>query len=220
MGRRNRISEDRHMKKLLAVAVAVLMSLVLMVPAFASTLNSYETQLLAYAGAEFETSDAGVYIKLPADYVTKAENFLNMIDVTEAQFTAAEAYINQMKDLIRTNLKVAADATVLNLSDVTPEFYNNVLEIFKGLATSLDATLTIRDDGTVTDGFTTGTVYIQSNSDPSAVVYIFGSSVTPGAAAVSDYTPLVVILVSLAVVAVVVAAVVITRNNRKAQANA
>ena len=43
------------MKKLLAVAVAVLMSLVLTVPAFASTLNSYETQLLAYAGAEFET---------------------------------------------------------------------------------------------------------------------------------------------------------------------
>lgn len=208
------------MKKIVAIAVVVLMAFTLAMPAFASTLNAYETQLLAYANAEYETSEAGVYIKLPADYVTKAENFLNMIDVTEAQFNAAETYINQLKQLIKTDLTVSADATELKLTDVTPAFYNSVLEIFKGLATALDATLTVVDDGTVTDGFETGRVYIQSNSDKSALVYVFGNSVPSGSAAPADYTPLVVTLVAAVVVAVAAVAVFVTRTNKKSAANA
>ena len=108
------------------------------------------------------------------------------------------------------------------LSDVTPEFYNQVLEACRNMATALDATLTVVDDGTITDGVETGTVYVQSNSDPSAIVYIFGTSIAPGAPAasgndVSDSIPTIVGLSCTAVVAVVAAAVWMTKRKAAGQ---
>ena len=78
------------------------------------------------------------------------------------------------------------------------------------------------DDGTVTDGVSTGTVYVQSNSDPSAIVYIFGTSIAPGAPAasgndVSDSVPMIVGLSCVAVVAVVAAAVWMTKRKAAGQ---
>ena len=71
-------------------------------------------------------------------------------------------------------------------------------------------------------GAETGTVYIQSNSDPSAIVYIFGTSIAPGAPAasgndVSDSIPMIVGLSCTAVVAVVAAAVWMTKRKAVGQ---
>lgn len=210
------------MKKFAMIVMAALLSLALAVPMFADGLNENEKTLLSYAESEFETAEAGVYIKLPEAYVTKAENFLNMIDVSDAQMQQAEVAVGQIRNLIRTELHVADGVTTLNLADVTPEFYNQVLDAFRTMATALDATLTVVDDGTITDGVETGTVYVQSNTDPSAIVYVFGTSIAPGAPAasgndVSDSVPMIVGLSCTAVVAVVAAAVWMTKRKAAGQ---
>ena len=105
------------MKKFAMIVMAALLSLALAVPMFADGLNENEKTLLSYAESEFETADAGVYIKLPEDYVTKAENFLNMIDVSDAQMQQAEVAMGQIRDLIRTE---PVSYTHLKTSDVCP----------------------------------------------------------------------------------------------------
>ena len=162
------------MKKILAIAMTVVMLCCLCAGAFASEINSYEQKLIDYCNKEYQTKENGVYIKLPADYAAKANTYLMMVDITDDQFAAAEMQIKALENLIRTELSVSADAQTLKLEEVSDDFYNKVLAIFKNLAAAIDASVVISSDFDRTNPNTTGSVVLRSNSDSSALVYIFG----------------------------------------------
>ncbi len=97
-----------------------------------------------------------------------------MVDITDDQFAVAEMQIKALENLIRTELSVSADAQTLKLEEVSDDFYNKVLAIFKNLAAAIDASVVISSDFDRTNPNTTGSVVLRSNFDSSALVYIFG----------------------------------------------
>lgn len=196
------------MKKILAIAMTVVMLCCLCAGAFASEINSYEQKLIDYCNKEYQTKENGVYIKLPADYAAKANTYLMMVDITDDQFAAAEMQIKALENLIRTELSVSADAQTLKLEEVSDDFYNKVLAIFKNLAAAIDASVVISSDFDRTNPNTTGSVVLRSNSDSSALVYIFGQ---PSPAAGIN-VPVIVACSALAVAAIIVVAFFVARK--------
>ena len=190
------------MKKILAITMTVVMLCCLCAGAFASEINSYEQKLIDYCNKEYQTKENGVYIKLPADYAAKANTYLMMVDITDDQFAAAEMQIKALENLIRTELSVSADAQTLKLEEVSDDFYNKVLAIFKNLAAAIDASVVISSDFDRTNPNTTGSVVLRSNSDSSALVYIFGQ---PSPAAGIN-VPVIVACSALAVAAIIAVA--------------
>lgn len=196
------------MKKILAIAMTVVMLCCLCAGAFASEINSYEQKLIDYCNKEYQTKENGVYIKLPADYAAKANTYLMMVDITDDQFAAAEMQIKALENLIRTELSVSADAQTLKLEEVSDDFYNKVLAIFKNLAAAIDASVVISSDFDRTNPNTTGSVVLRSNSDSSALVYIFGQ---PSPAAGIN-APVIVACSALAVAAIIAVAFFVARK--------
>ena len=196
------------MKKILAIAMTVVMLCCLCAGAFASEINSYEQKLIDYCNKEYQTKENGVYIKLPADYAAKAHTYLMMVDITDDQFAAAEMQIKALENLIRTELSVSADAQTLKLEEVSDDFYNKVLAIFKNLAAAIDASVVISSDFDRTNPNTTGSVVLRSNSDSSALVYIFGQ---PSPAAGIN-VPVIVACSALAVAAIIAVAFFVARK--------
>lgn len=196
------------MKKILAIAMTVVMLCCLCAGAFASEINSYEQKLIDYCNKEYQTKENGVYIKLPADYAAKANTYLMMVDITDDQFAAAEMQIKALENLIRTELSVSADAQTLKLEEVSDDFYNKVLAIFKNLAAAIDASVVISSDFDRTNTNTTGSVVLRSNSDSSALVYIFGQ---PSPAAGIN-VPVIVACSALAVAAIIAVAFFVARK--------
>lgn len=196
------------MKKILAIAMTVVMLCCLCAGAFASEINSYEQKLIDYCNKEYQTKENGVYIKLPADYAAKANTYLMMVDITDDQFAAAEMQIKALENLIRTELSVSADAQTLKLEEVSDDFYNKVLAIFKNLAAAIDASIVISSDFDRTNPNTTGSVVLRSNSDSSALVYIFGQ---PSPAAGIN-VPVIVACSVLAVAAIIAVAFFVARK--------
>ena len=125
-----------------------------------------------------------------------------MVDITDNQFAAAETQIKALENLIRTELSVSADAQTLKLEEVSDDFYNKTLAVFKELATAIDASLVISSDFDRTNPNTTGSVVLRSNSDSSAFVYIFGQPDTSAGANV----PVIVACSVLAVAAIIAVA--------------
>ena len=138
------------MKKMLAAALAVIMSICLLaLPMNAqSGLNENEEKLLEYVEKEFETTQDGVFVKLPADMVAKATAYLSTdgLEISDAQFAAAEVQIIAIQDFIRTNLTVADGATELKLEDVSGDVYDGLLNIYTKLAEALNATVIIDEN--------------------------------------------------------------------------
>ena len=196
------------MKKILAIAMTVIMLCCLCAGAFASEINSYEQKLIDYCNKEYQTKENGVYIKLPADYAAKANTYLMMVDITDDQFAVAEMQIKALENLIRTELSVSADAQTLKLEEVSDDFYNKVLAIFKNLAAAIDASVVISSDFDRTNPNTTGSVVLRSNSDSSALVYIFGQ---PSPAAGIN-VPVIVACSALAVAAIIAVAFFVARK--------
>lgn len=196
------------MKKILAIAMTVVMLCCLCAGAFASEINSYEQKLIDYCNKEYQTKENGVYIKLPADYAAKANTYLMMVDITDDQFAAAEMQIKALENLIRTELSVSADAQTLKLEEVSDDFYNKVLAIFKNLAAAIDASVVISSDFDRTNPNTTGSVVLRSNSDSSALVYIFEQ---PSPAAGIN-VPVIVACSALAVAAIIAVAFFVARK--------
>lgn len=196
------------MKKILAIAMTVVMLCCLCAGAFASEINSYEQKLIDYCNKEYKTKENGVYIKLPADYAAKANTYLMMVDITDDQFAVAEMQIKALENLIRTELSVSADAQTLKLEEVSDDFYNKVLAIFKNLAAAIDASVVISSDFDRTNPNTTGSVVLRSNSDSSALVYIFGQ---PSPAAGIN-VPVIVACSALAVAAIIAVAFFVARK--------
>lgn len=196
------------MKKVLAILMTTVMLFCLCAGAFASEINSFEQKLIDYCNKEYQTKENGVYIKLPADYAAKANTYLMMVDITDDQFAAAEEQILALENLIRTELTVSADAQTLKLEEVSDDFYNKVLSIFKNLAATIDASVVISSDFDRTNPNTTGSVVLRSNSDPSALVYIFGQ---PSPASGVN-VPVIVACSVFAVVAVVAVAFFVARK--------
>ncbi len=197
------------MKKIFAVLTAAALFFCLSVGAFASDINTYEQKLIDYCNKEYQTKVDGVYIKLPSDYAAKANTYLMMVDITKAQYTAAETQIKNLENLIRTELSVGADATTLNLEEVSDDFYNKALTIFKDLATAINASVVISSDFDRTNPNAAGSVILRSNADSSALVYIFGSP-SPSA----GINVPVVISVSAAVIVCIICASVIIAKRR------
>ena len=196
------------MKKILAIAMTVVMLCCLCAGAFASEINSYEQKLIDYCNKEYQTKENGVYIKLPADYAAKANTYLMMVDITDDQFAVAEMQIKALENLIRTELSVSADAQTLKLEEVSDDFYNKVLAIFKNLAAAIDASVVISSDFDRTNPNTTGSVVLRSNSDSSALDYIFGQ---PSPAAGIN-VPVIVACSALAVAAIIAVAFFVARK--------
>ena len=196
------------MKKILAIAMTVVMLCCLCAGAFASEINSSEQKLIDYCNKEYQTKENGVYIKLPADYAAKANTYLMMVDITDDQFAVAEMQIKALENLIRTELSVSADAQTLKLEEVSDDFYNKVLAIFKNLAAAIDASVVISSDFDRTNPNTTGSVVLRSNSDSSALVYIFGQ--TSPAAGIN--VPVIVACSALAVAAIIAVAFFVARK--------
>lgn len=196
------------MKKILAIAMTVVMLCCLCAGAFASEINSYEQKLIDYCNKEYQTKENGVYIKLPADYAAKANTYLMMVDITDDQFAVAEMQIKALENLIRTELSVSADAQTLKLEEVSDDFYNKVLAIFKNLAAAIDASVVISSDFDRTNPNTTGSVVLRSNSDSSALVYIFGQ---PSPAAGIN-VPVIVACSALTVAAIIAVAFFVARK--------
>ena len=195
------------MKKILAIAMTVVMLCCLCAGAFASEINSSEQKLIDYCNKEYQTKENGVYIKLPADYAAKANTYLMMVDITDDQFAVAEMQIKALENLIRTELSVSADAQTLKLEEVSDDFYNKVLAIFKNLAAAIDASVVISSDFDRTNPNTTGSVVLRSNSDSSALVYIFGQ---PSPAA--GINVVIVACSALAVAAIIAVAFFVARK--------
>ena len=203
------------MKKVLAIVMTAVMVLGLCVVSFAGEITANEQKLIAYCSKEYQTKENGVYIKLPADYAAKANSYLMMVDITDEQFAAAEVQIKALENLIRTELSVSATVQTLKLEEVSDDFYNKTLDIFKNLATAIDASVVISSDFDRTDPNTTGTVVLRSNTDSSALVYIFGQP----APAAGVNLPVVITCSVLAVVAVLAVAFFIARK-RSEKSNA
>ena len=203
------------MKKVLAIVMTAVMVLGLCVVSFAGEITSNEQKLIDYCSKEYQTKENGVYIKLPADYAAKANSYLMMVDITDEQFAAAEVQIKALENLIRTELSVSATVQTLKLEEVSDDFYNKTLDIFKNLATAIDASVVISSDFDRTDPNTTGTVVLRSNTDSSALVYIFGQP----APAAGVNLPVVITCSVLAVVAVLAVAFFIARK-RSEKSNA
>ena len=149
-----------------------------------------------------------VRIRNKADYAAKANTYLMMVDITDDQFAAAEMQIKALENLIRTELSVSADAQTLKLEEVSDDFYNKVLAIFKNLAAAIDASVVISSDFDRTNTNTTGSVVLRSNSDSSALVYIFGQ---PSPAAGIN-VPVIVACSALAVAAIIAVAFFVARK--------
>ena len=203
------------MKKVLAIVMTAIMVLGLCVVSFAGEITANEQKLIDYCSKEYQTKENGVYIKLPADYAAKANSYLMMVDITDEQFAAAEVQIKALENLIRTELSVSATVQTLKLEEVSDDFYNKTLDIFKNLATAIDASVVISSDFDRTDPNTTGTVVLRSNTDSSALVYIFGQP----APAAGVNLPVVITCSVLAVVAVLAVAFFIARK-RSEKSNA
>ena len=199
------------MKKVLAIVMTAVMVLGLCVVSFAGEITANEQKLIDYCSKEYQTKENGVYIKLPADYAAKANSYLMMVDITDEQFAAAEVQIKALENLIRTELSVSATVQTLKLEEVSDDFYNKTLDIFK----NLDASVVISSDFDRTDPNTTGTVVLRSNTDSSALVYIFGQP----APAAGVNLPVVITCSVLAVVAVLAVAFFIARK-RSEKSNA
>ena len=195
--------------------MTAVMVLGLCVVSFAGEITANEQKLIAYCSKEYQTKENGVYIKLPADYAAKANSYLMMVDITDEQFAAAEVQIKALENLIRTELSVSATVQTLKLEEVSDDFYNKTLDIFKNLATAIDASVVISSDFDRTDPNTTGTVVLRSNTDSSALVYIFGQP----APAAGVNLPVVITCSVLAVVAVLAVAFFIARK-RSEKSNA
>ena len=188
------------MKKVLAIVMTAVMVLGLCVVSFAGEITANEQKLIDYCSKEYQTKENGVYIKLPADYAAKANSYLMMVDITDEQFAAAEVQIKALENLIRTELSVSATVQTLKLEEV---------------ATAIDASVVISSDFDRTDPNTTGTVVLRSNTDSSALVYIFGQP----APAAGVNLPVVITCSVLAVVAVLAVAFFIARK-RSEKSNA
>lgn len=195
--------------------MTAVMVLGLCVVSFAGEITANEQKLIDYCSEEYQTKENGVYIKLPADYAAKANSYLMMVDITDEQFAAAEVQIKALENLIRTELSVSATVQTLKLEEVSDDFYNKTLDIFKNLATAIDASVVISSDFDRTDPNTTGTVVLRSNTDSSALVYIFGQP----APAAGVNLPVVITCSVLAVVAVLAVAFFIARK-RSEKSNA
>ncbi len=196
------------MKKLLAIAMVAVMLFCLCAGAFAAEINTYEQKLLDYCNKEYQTKENGVYIKLPSDYAAKANTYLMMVDITDNQFAAAEAQIKNLENLIRTELSVDASAKTLKLEEVSDDFYNKTLTVFRELAKAIDASVVISSDFDRTNPNAQGSIVLRSNSDSSAFVYIFGQPET----AAGINVPVIVACSAFAVVAVLAAAFLIARK--------
>ena len=203
------------MKKVLAIVMTAVMVRGLCVVSFVGEITATEQKLIDYCSKEYQTKENGVYIKLPADYAAKANSYLMMVDITDEQFAAAEVQIKALENLIRTELSVSATVQTLKLEEVSDDFYNKTLDIFKNLATAIDASVVISSDFDRTDPNTTGTVVLRSNTDSSALVYIFGQP----APAAGVNLPVVITCSVLAVVAVLAVAFFIARK-RSEKSNA
>ena len=196
------------MKKMLAAALAVIMSICLLaLPMNAqSGLNENEEKLLEYVEKEFETTQDGVFVKLPADMVAKATAYLSTdgLEISDAQFAAAEVQIIAIQDFIRTNLTVADGATELKLEDVSGDVYDGLLNIYTKLAEALNATVIIDENA--------NRIVAQSNDVPNAVLVILEGNREVGAGI--DMT-VVSVLGTVAVLSILAAAYFVTRKGTK-----
>ena len=116
------------------------------------------------------------------------------------------------KEEFKSNMERISEDVIEEVSD---DFYNKTLDIFKNLATAIDASVVISSDFDRTDPNTTGTVVLRSNTDSSALVYIFGQP----APAAGVNLPVVITCSVLAVVAVLAVAFFIARK-RSEKSNA
>lgn len=196
------------MKKVLAIAMIAVMLFCVCAGAVAAEITTNEQKLIDYCNKEYQTKENGVYIKLPSDYAAKATSYLMMVDITDSQFAAAETQIKALENLIRTELSVSADAQTLKLEEVSDDFYNKTLAIFKELATAIGASVVVSSDFDRTNPNTTGSVVLRSNTDSSALVYIFGQA----APAAGVNVPVVIACSACALAAVVAVAFIVARK--------
>lgn len=201
------------MKKILSAILVLTLLVTMSFAAFAGdeNLNNNEKAMLEWAKVEYETAQAGVYVKLPESLVAAATNYLMVdgIDITEAQFTEAETHLNALKAYLKENLVVEDGVTTLEIKDVSQEIYDGILAIYKDFAEAIDASIIITNDR-----YVTGKIVVQSNTVKDAVLVVdegvetsFGVNVT-------------MVVISCAAVVIVIAAVAFVLTKKKEKVNA
>ena len=193
------------MKKILSAILVLTLLVTMSFAAFAGdeNLNNNEKAMLEWAKVEYETAQAGVYVKLPESLVAAATNYLMVdgIDITEAQFTEAETHLNALKAYLKENLVVEDGVTTLEIKDVSQEIYDGILAI--------DASIIITNDR-----YVTGKIVVQSNTVKDAVLVVDEGVET------SSGVNVTMVVISCAAVVIVIAAVAFVLTKKKEKVNA
>ncbi|PWM46568.1 MAG: hypothetical protein DBX47_01965 [Clostridiales bacterium] len=202
------------MKKILSAIMLVALLITMSCAAFAAGdagLNANESAMLGWIRAEYETAQPGVYVKLPTEFEAAADAYFRIdgIDITEAQFAAAETQLNALKAYLKANLTVKDGVTTLEIKDVSTEVYDGLLAIYEKMAEAIDASIVITNDR-----YVTGKIVVQSNTVKDAII-----TVDKGIEVSSGVNMTVVIIASAAVI-VALAAVAFVLTKKKEKVNA
>ena len=161
------------MKKTISVLLVVVLLFALAVPSFAAAagINTYEKKLLEYCQTKYKTGD--VTITVPAAFFTAAENYLNTIDLTEAQYNSIIAILDEAYVYVTANkLDDMSDITDVAIQAKLLGYADRALAVV-GLTLTADKasnTLTIKNASGATVAQLTPSIIKKTGVDYSAAI--------------------------------------------------
>ena len=129
------------MKKFLAILIVMALVAMLPLTAFAAGLNEYEKEVLDVLKGSVQL-DNGKSYKIPAQYVTKAQNYFlsEDCDMTEAEADAIIGYINAGKAIVKEESKNVSGKT-FELKDLPKGAREEILNLGKAACAEVDLNL-------------------------------------------------------------------------------
>jgi len=130
------------MKKFLAVLIVMAMVAMLPLTAFAAGLNEYEKEVLDVLKGSVELENGKSY-KIPAQYITKAQNYFlsEDCDMSETEADAIIGYINTGKAIVKAEAENVTGKT-FELKDLNQNARNEILNLGKAACAEIDLELT------------------------------------------------------------------------------
>lgn len=164
------------MKKVLAILIVMALVAMLPLTAFAAGLNEFEKEVLDVLKGSVQL-DNGKSYKIPAQYITKAQNYFlsEDCDMTEQEADAIIGYINTGKAIVKAEAENASGKS-FELKDLPQGARNEILNLGKAACAEVDLELTYngRNDTVVITKTGSTTPIFQSD----AVIKTTGQAVT------------------------------------------
>ena len=178
------------LKKVLCAIVAASVMAVSAIPVFAAGINASEKAVLDSLKEGVTVGTQTVYA--PDSYITQAENYLNTVDMTEAQSKEILGYVAEVKEAVKAD----PNADITSLSSAT---VNKVKDLATKAAKVMGLTLTFNGK--------TATIV-----DASGKVVFTGEAAVKATGANADVTNAIVASIAIAGI-IAVAGVAIRKYN-------